>query len=231
MKAPLPSPALARRSFFLKGLAGASGLVAWNAFMPKSRQALAGSCGLTAPQTEGPFYPGQTLIHASNDLTRVPGRPQRALGQLIQILGKVTDENCRPVAGATVEIWQACASGRYNNPKDTNPAPLDPDFRYWGEAHTDADGEYTFRTIRPGAYPADVDWDRPPHIHFKVSRLGFHELTTQMYFRGQPLNEKDLILGKLSASQQAAVIVEFSPSPGEPGSLTGSFDIALRSVR
>ncbi len=67
--------------------------------------------------------------------------------------GIVQDLSCRPVAGVNVEIWQACASGRYNNERDPNPAPLDPNFRYWGETFTDAAGAYEFKTILPGAYP------------------------------------------------------------------------------
>ena len=116
------------------------------------------------------------------------------------VQGRVLDSQCRPIAGADVEIWQACASGRYNNPKDDNPAAIDPHFKYWGETRTDANGAYQFKTIVPGAYPADTDWMRPPHIHFKVSRLGFHELVTQMYFAGNPLNDQDQILKDVPAA-------------------------------
>ncbi len=61
--------------------------------------------------------------------------------------GRVVDEDCQPVANANVEIWQACATGRYNNRNDPNPAALDPNFRYWAEAFTVADGLYQF--IKP----------------------------------------------------------------------------------
>ncbi len=227
----MPQSLATDRRRFLKLGAGTTG--AWLLAGPVS-QAVAASCGVaTPPQTPGPFYPGESKIQPEHDLTRVAGHAQRADGQVVYIRGKVLDRACNPVAGAIVEIWQACASGRYNNSKDPNPAPIDPHFGYWGEAQTDTGGEYWFKTIIPGAYPADVDWVRPPHIHFKVSRVGFHELVTQMYFKGNPLNESDLILQQIPAGQREGVVVEFMPSAAdlEPGTLSGVFDIILKSVR
>lgn len=220
-----------RRQFLkMGGIAGAASLITFTS--PLGR-ALAASCGLTPPQTSGPFYPGESEFHPDFDLTRIPGRPDAALGQVVYIRGQVLNSRCLPIEGANVEIWQACASGRYNNTKDTNPAPIDPNFKYWGESVTNKKGEYYFKTIIPGAYPADSDWTRPPHIHFKVSRLGYRELVTQLYFKGEPLNDQDLILKDIPAAQRDSVIVEFNPSPVgfDPKSLTGIFNITLQSVR
>ncbi len=63
--------------------------------------------------------------------------------------------------------------------------------------------------------------------------MGFHELVTQMYFKGNPLNESDLILQQIPAGQREGVVVEFMPSAAdlEPGTLSGVFDIILKSVR
>lgn len=214
-----------RRKFLAFG-AGTAGAFAF--FSPMTK-AIAASCGLTPPQTPGPFYPGENLFHQDNDLTQIAGNASRALGQVILIQGRILDAQCKPVEGATVEIWQACASGRYNNPTDTNTAPLDPAFKYWGETSTDAQGMYRFKSIKPGAYPADTDWTRPPHVHFKVSRLGYHELVTQMYFKGDALNDVDQILQAIPAAERSRVIVDFQPSGAD--FLTGSFDITLQSVR
>ncbi len=218
-----------RRTFFKLGLGTAGALITAG---PVSR-ALASACGITPPQTPGPFYPGGDKFNLDTDLTWIPGHSQRALGQVIYVKGIVVDEQCRPVKDANVEIWQACASGKYNNPRDPNTAPLDPNFRYWAETYTNEDGEYAFKSILPGEYPADTNWVRPAHIHFKITRLGYRELVTQMYFSGNPLNEKDLILRNIPASERESVIVDFQPSPEgfEPGSLTGNFDITIQSVR
>jgi protocatechuate 3,4-dioxygenase beta subunit len=218
-----------RRRFLKTGATAAGAMLATGAIA----EAIGATCGRTPPQTAGPFYPGESRFTSDTDLTYVPGRTARAQGQVIYIKGRVVDAACRPVVGANVEIWQACASGKYNNPNDPNPAPLDPNFKYWAETFTDAEGRYEFKSIVPGAYPADVDWERPPHIHFKVSQLGFQELVTQMYFRGNPLNDEDLILRRIPAGERQSVIVDFAAAPAdhEIGSLVGSFEITLRSVR
>jgi len=48
----------------------------------------------------------------------------------------------------------------------------------------------------PGAYPISEKIIRPPHIHFKVSKFGYQGLTTQMYFDGNDLNDKDVLLAR-----------------------------------
>ena len=110
---------------------------------------------------------------------------------------------------------------------------MDPNFKYWGETQTGPNGGYAFKTIIPGAYPADTHWMRPPHIHFKVSALGYHELVTQMYFEGNEYNAADEILNAVPAEERTSVIVAFTPSAPtlEPGSLTGEFDITLQRVK
>lgn len=218
-----------RRSF-LKSipLAAAAGF-----FSSGTTKALAEACGLATPrETSGPFYPGNPNFRVEYDLTRLPGAPREALGQRVYLTGLVQDEQCRPVANANVELWQACASGKYMHNSDPNPAVPDPHFRYWSEAFTAADGKFAFKTIKPGAYPADVDWDRPPHIHFRVSALGYNELVTQMYFKGDPLNDIDLILKQHPARERELLVVDFRPKSGaEAGAIQGHFVITLRKVR
>lgn len=186
--------------------------------------------GITPAQTEGPFYPAVDQVDTDADLVQVQGGTAGAKGKIIIVEGVVTDQQCKPVPGALVEIWQACESGRYNHPSDTNTAPLDPNFQYWGKAVTDNNGNYRFRTIVPGAYPADTNWIRPPHIHFKISRLGYIELITQMYFSdAAALNNQDLILTRLKKSDQTKVIVEFKKTNKEPYP-TGVFNIQIEKV-
>jgi protocatechuate 3,4-dioxygenase beta subunit len=216
-----------RRDFLAKGLAAVAG----GALI---KNALGNSCPILTPaQGSGPFYPGESEFGRDIDLTRVPGSNVRAQGDVIYVRGRVVDHLCRPVANANVEIWQACASGKYNSPKDPNPAPLDPHFRYWAETFTNEKGEYLFKTIMPGVYPADEKWDRPPHIHFRIAKKGYKELITQMYFKDHPLNDLDLILQDIPGEQRETVIVNFEKSlPAlEPGTKTGFFEIVLKPVR
>lgn len=225
----IPDPKLSRRRLLTGASLGAASLVA---ISPVAEAAL--NCGVATPsQTEGPFYPVHDQVDKDNDLTKVQGKYGKARGQLIYVQGQVLDEDCKPVPNALVEIWQACVTGKYNHDNDPNPAPLDPNFQYWGRDITDKEGKYIFRTIIPGEYPADQDWVRPPHIHFKVAKRGFHELTTQMYFAGHNLNKRDRILLSLSKEERDSVIVDFkkaNPSRYEPGSGVGIFNIVLRKV-
>lgn len=214
---------LKRRQFLQTGLGVAGALIA-------SKAGAAQVCAKTVAQTEGPFYPGESNIFPVNDLTRIEGATGPALGQVIYVKGVVRDLQCRPVQGVNVEIWQACASGRYNHDQDPNTAPLDPNFRYWGETFTDAAGEYVFKTILPGAYPADTDWDRPPHIHFRVAKRGYTELITQMYFKGHPLNKIDKILERIPKRMQEDVIVDFKLNPDEANTLLGQFNISIEKI-
>ena len=160
----------------------------------------------TPPQTQGPFYPLKDQADKDLDLTQIKGNPKKAEGTIIQVAGKILDENGAPVADAQVEIWQANARGRYAHERDKNPAPLDPNFQGWGQIQSTTDGAYLFTTILPGAYPAASDWVRPPHIHFKIKKTGFRELTTQMYFPEHPLNGVDQILQALPKNEQTLLI-------------------------
>ncbi len=218
------------RRNFIKGIVGtvAGATVA----VPTIHEAMSAICGLTPAQTEGPFYPVQDQLDKDNDLTFVMGKRGRAKGQLIYILGQVTDQNCNPVQGALLEIWQACESGKYNHPGDPNPAPLDENFQYWGKAVSDDQGNYVFKTILPGHYPATNTWIRPPHIHFKIGRRGFHELTTQMYFDGNEFNEGDKILRAVPRSERSKVVIPMEdPTPEfDPESKLCRFNISIREV-
>ncbi len=182
--------------------------------------------------TEGPFYPEKDQEDKDNDLTRVRGRNKSAKGEVFIIQGKVTDSDCRPVEGALVEIWQACATGRYNHSADPNTdAQLDEDFQYWGRDTTDKEGKFWFRTIKPGAYPAIPGvWDRPPHVHFKVQKRGYRELTSQMYFAGESLNEKDRILNDLTEAEKRNVIVDFTPLEDQPDIAEGRFNVIIKKI-
>jgi protocatechuate 3,4-dioxygenase beta subunit len=142
----------------------------------------------------GPVFGDDSIEQTDNDLTaQHDGEP---LGERIVVSGRVLDEDGRPIRGALVEVWQANAAGRYRHEVDQHPAPLDPNFSGAGRVLTDADGNYRFITIKPGAYPwgnHENAW-RPAHIHFSVFGRAFTQrLVTQMYFPGDPLFEFDPI--------------------------------------
>ena len=122
------------------------------------------------------------------DLSNIAGRA--AQGERIIVAGRIADEDGRAIPHTMVEIWQANAAGRYHHPGDQHDAPIDPNFHGGGRVFTDADGWYSFTTVKPGAYPwrnHKNAW-RPNHIHFSYFGPGFAtRLITQMYFPGDPL--------------------------------------------
>lgn len=189
--------------------------------------ALAQSLRLTPGEIVGPFYPVLKPLDQDADLTVVAGKTGRAQGQLLHLAGRVLNLDGQPVKGARVEIWQANSQGRYSHPSDRNPAPLDPNFEGFAVQFTDAEGRYRFKTIKPGAYPATATWTRPPHIHFEVTGRT-NRLTTQMYFPGEPLNDKDLLLQGLRSNREGAIATIGKPGEGfERDSLVATWDIVL----
>jgi protocatechuate 3,4-dioxygenase beta subunit len=119
----------------------------------------------TGEMTTGPFFPREFAVGA-NDLTRLDGRT--AFGEVIEITGRVTQLDGRPLQNLVLEIWQPDAQGRYNG----------PDFFGWGRAATDANGNYLFKTIKPGAPEG-----RAPHVNFLLLSSGLmRQLQTVMFF-------------------------------------------------
>ncbi len=180
---------------------------------------------VTPPHTEGPFYPIVDQDDKDADLTKIGDSMALAKGEIITVIGQVLDDSSSPISNAIVDIWQANAAGRYSHERDPNPAPLDPNFQGWAIIQTDDEGRFRFKTIKPGAYPVNDNWTRPPHIHFKVSRRGYREITTQMYFDKEPLNDVDSLLNELPKDLQSTLIAT-RESEAEPF----QFNIVLAKV-
>jgi protocatechuate 3,4-dioxygenase beta subunit len=182
----------------------------------------------TGQETLGPFYPVRAPKFHDTDLTHYPGRKGgRALGQVIELTGRVLDTAGRPLPQAALTVWQANAAGRYTNPVDNNPAPLDPNFLGVVSFGVAADGSYRLRTVKPGAYPEPSGTLRTPHIHFDVTNDDYR-LVTQMYFPGEKLNGKDLLLSTLAARHRDPASAICQPvATSEPGVLAFTFDIVL----
>ena len=190
----------------------------------------------TLSEVTGPVY-GEDDIHPlDRDLTRSAARNGEPLGERIIVVGRVLDENDRPVPNALVEIWQANAAGRYVQATDQHPAPLDPNFWGAGRCLTNDAGEYSFTTIKPGAYPwrnHDNAW-RPAHIHFSLFGANFlARLITQMYFPGDPLMALDPIVnGVHDEKARSRLIAAYAHDVTRPEWALGyRFDIVLSGSR
>lgn len=146
----------------------------------------------------GPVFGRIRVRPEDADLTRQ--HREEPLGERIIVTGRVLDADGEPVRRTLVEVWQANAAGRYIDPADQHPAPLDPNFTGAGRCLTDDAGRYRFVTVKPGPYPwrnHQNAW-RPAHVHFSVfgPQLA-SRLVTQMYFPGDPLIPLDPILSSI----------------------------------
>jgi len=185
----------------------------------------------TISEITGPVYGHSDVRPEEADLTKQhAGEPQ---GERIVVKGRVLDEAGRPIPHTLVEIWQCNAAGRYIHVNDQHPAPLDPNFTGAGRTVTDANGVYTFTTIKPGAYPwrnHHNAW-RPAHIHFSLLGPSFlTRLVTQMYFPGDPLFAFDPIFNSIpDPKARERLISKFDLETTQPEWALGyNFDIYLR---
>jgi protocatechuate 3,4-dioxygenase beta subunit len=179
----------------------------------------------TSSQDLGPFYPIVRPIDHDADLTRIKGRSGTAMGQPINVIGRIVDLHGNPVRGASLDIWQCNAAGRYAHPGDTaNPAALDPNFQGFARLASDRDGQFKFRSVKPKDYDTPIG-RRTPHIHFQID--GHSErLVTQMYFPGEPLNDIDFLL-KNAAPKESVIAEKIDRLSGDPQALAFRWTVVL----
>ena len=135
----------------------------------------------TGEMTLGPFFPRE-FAQGANVLAEQ--------GDLIEITGRVTQADGKPLDNLVLEIWQADSKGRFDNPA----------FFGWGRAATDAQGVYRFRTIKPGGYDG-----RAPHINFLLLYSGLmRQLQTVMFFE----LGKDPVLDAVPAARRPLLVAK-----------------------
>ncbi|MEN3793081.1 intradiol ring-cleavage dioxygenase [Fulvimarina sp. MAC3] len=186
------------RRFFTTGLVTA---VALPAFLREAKAdqillAQTPACGadrLTTAQIAGPFF-------TSGSPRKTNFQRDTRGGQPILLFGQVLDRNCRPIAGAKLDFWQADGNGAYDN----------SGYRLRGHQFSDQNGRWRLETILPGLYPG-----RTRHIHARVQPRGGRILTTQLYFPRVAQNRTDGIF-------RSDLVVAFDPGAGR-----GSFDFIL----
>jgi protocatechuate 3,4-dioxygenase beta subunit len=177
----------------------------------------------TPEQVLGPYFPVGSNPTQGGDLVPASDAHGMPAGEVIEVQGRLLNCDGEPVRGARIVFWQANSFGHYAHPNDFNTAPLDPNFRGFGELWSRDDGGFRIRTIKPGAYPAKGG-TRPPHIHFDVQGR-FERLITQMYFPGEPLNLSDRFLTS-AADPSLLIATALPPSTGVSHSML-KFDIVL----
>lgn len=195
---------------------------AWFAAMSYSSSLLAEELAKTPRTTEGPFYPDLLPLDTDNDLLIITKNIDSAVGTVSHVTGRVLGVDGEPLRNCLVEIWQCDNSGAYLHSGSSNADKRDSNFQGYGRFSTDMEGRYYFRTIKPVPYPG-----RTPHIHFAVSRGKDRLLTTQLFVKGDPGNEKDGIYNAMG-DRKDAVTSEFAPVKNSKiGELAVSFEIIV----
>ncbi len=142
-------------------------------------------------------------------------------GEVLVVRGRVRGfDSKKRLAGATLDIWQANAAGRYDN-DDPRIPPRTGVFHNRARLVTDDTGYYEFETIKPGRYKIGPTQWRPAHIHSMVAMPGYTTLVTQLYSEGDPENERDSFI------KPSLIIAPETVTVRQGRFLLGTFDIVL----
>jgi hydroxyquinol 1,2-dioxygenase len=154
--------------------------------------------GATDSTVQGPYYwDGAPELPNGADLAvDVKGEPAF-------YSGRVLGSDGQPIAGALLDIWSGDGEGTYDMQMES-----DVGMKARGRIRTDAQGRYSFRSIKPEYYPVPTDGPvgrmlekmgrhpmRPGHIHMKVSAPGHATITTHLFAAGSPYIDSDAVFG------------------------------------
>jgi hydroxyquinol 1,2-dioxygenase len=156
------------------------------------------SGGTTDSTVLGPYYweGSPELPLGANLAVDVKGEPT-------YYSGRVLSSDGTPIAGAILDIWSGDGEGTYDMQMEG-----DVGMKARGRIRTDAQGRYSFRSIKPEYYPVPTDGPvgrmlnkmgrhpmRPGHIHMIVSAAGHHAVTTHLFAAGSQYIDSDAVFG------------------------------------
>jgi catechol 1,2-dioxygenase len=181
------------------------------------------AAGGTEPALVGPFWRANQPLRSNGSCISSATTP----GAKLEVRGRVVDLEGNPIRGARVETWQASPDGMYENQD-----PDQEDMNLRGRFETDAQGRFSFTSVRPSGYPVPIDGPcgrllaaqrrkvmRPAHLHFIVLADGFKCLATQFFDIQDPNAYEDVVFGAVGS-----LLRTFEPD-GEGGY---SLDIELK---
>ena len=159
----------------------------------------------------GPFFwPGAPELENGADIGE--GNP----GTPAYYSGRVTDPAGKPIEACVIDVWSGDGEGFYDMQKGPDAGmALRARFR------TDAQGNYSFWSIRPSYYPVPDDGpvgkmlrrtgrhpNRPGHMHTMLEAPGYEKLVTHLFVSDSPFIESDVVFGVRNS-----LIVDFKEHP------------------
>ncbi len=167
----------------------------------------------------GPFYQQTAPNFALGDSIAV-----KTQGPELQLYGRVTDMEGKPIPDALIQVWQTDSEGEYDLQR-FNGAEMDTR----GNFRADGEGQFHFRSVMPFGYTVPMDGPvgdlilaqrrhgcRPAHIHFLIGAPGYRELVTALYLGDDQYIDSDTVFG---VSQSLVVNPKAdadAPIPGVP---------------
>ncbi len=155
--------------------------------------------GSTESTVLGPFYVADAPKRALGDNICLDGK-----GEPLFVSGRVLDEEGAPIAGASLDVWQAHEDGFY----DVQQPGVQPAMNLRGLFTADQEGRYRFRSVKPRHYSIPYDGpvgkllaalgrhpNRPAHLHVIVSAAGFEPVTTHIFVDDDPYLASDAVFG------------------------------------
>jgi catechol 1,2-dioxygenase len=176
----------------------------------------------------GPFWrEGAPHLQNGASLLQAP-----TPGSKLTFSGLVLNEKKEPVAGAEVDVWHSSTVGLYENQD-----PSQPEMNLRGVFVTDAQGRFSFTSVKPAGYPVPNDGPagallkaqkrhnmRPAHLHFLIYKPGFKTIASQVYVQDDPYLETDsqfgvtkALIGNYRKEKDSSYSLEFTfvVEPGE----------------
>ncbi|WP_137150135.1 intradiol ring-cleavage dioxygenase [Devosia sp. FKR38] len=180
--------------------------------------------GATENTVLGPFHVAGAPHYPMGSMISLDGKGESCL-----FSGRVVDTEGQPVANAVIDVWCDNADGYY----DVQQPGVQPQWNNRGIFVTGPDGAYSFRGIRPVAYPIPDDGpvgqmlaalgrhpNRPAHMHFLVSAPGYETIVTHTFVAGDQWLASDAVFGV-----KASLIA--SMEPGTDTAWRSQFDFVM----
>lgn len=171
----------------------------------------------TPSQTAGPYvHIGLMPSYAGNPgsfAVEVGIAPiaEGAKGEIIEITGSVYDGTGWAMRDALIESWQPDAAGRFPGQPDADPA-VSGLCRFAADAET---GEFTLRTVKPGAVKARGGKLQAPHISLWIVARGINiGLQTRIYFEDED-NSADPLLARIEQRPRVNTLIAKKIAPGK----------------